>query len=208
MFDLLMQAFEEGVITTSQGIMIPLKDMIIVMAMNGITASSFSTVEDIRDDALVREKLSNLRNEKGQILFRPEFIGRIDEVVVFENLDKTDAARILKKEIGQLNKDYKDRGLFIDPDDDATNTRIIERYNDASLGGRSPRAIVKQHIRPLLTHYVMKRAVEAAGQDVLRENIALQIDDAGVISLKTPKGAFRPENTIDGNGGVSSTLVS
>ena len=208
MFDLLMQAFEEGVITTSQGIQIPLKDMIIVMAMNGITATSFSTSEDIKDDALVREKLSNLRNEKGQILFRPEFIGRIDEVVVFENLDKADAARILKKEIGQLNKDYRDRGVFIDPDDEATNVKIIDRYSDASLGGRSARAIVKQHIRPLLTHYVMKRAMEAGGQDVTMENISLQIDDRGVISLKTPKGVFRPEQAADGYAKGASALFA
>src|SRR5581483_10745135 len=104
----------------------------------------------------------------------------------------------LKKEIAQLNKDYRDRGLIIDPDDEATNIRIIERYNDAALGGRSPRAIVKQHIRPLLTHYIMKRAMEAEGQEAPRENICLQIDDAGIISLKTCKGVFRPEQAMDG----------
>jgi ATP-dependent Clp protease ATP-binding subunit ClpA len=207
MFDLLMQAFEEGVITTSQGIQIPLKDMIIVMAMNGITAASFTKTEEFENDALVREKLSTLRNEKGQLLFRPEFIGRIDEVVVFENLDKADAERILEKEIAQLNKDYRDRGLYVDPDDEATNAKIIERYHDASLGGRSPRAIVKQHIRPLLTNYVMKRAMEANGQDVPKENIALQIDAQGVITLSTAKGNFRPEQT-NGYAKIASSVVA
>jgi ATP-dependent Clp protease ATP-binding subunit ClpB len=193
MFDMLMQAFEDGVITTSQGTKVPLKDVIFVMAMNGVTASNFKRPEDMRNDELVREKLSQLEFSPGQGLFRPEFLGRVDEVVVFENLDVSDDVKIFRKEVVKLNIDYRDRGLTVDPDDEETNTRIVERYRVPVLGGRSARAIMKKYIRPLLTAYAMERALKAEGQDVAKEKVSLHMDENGAISLKTPKGVYRPE---------------
>jgi ATP-dependent Clp protease ATP-binding subunit ClpA len=193
MFDLLMQAFEDGVITTSQGTKVPLKDVIFVMAMNGVTASNFKKPEDMRNDELVREKLSQLEFSPGQRLFRPEFLARVDEVVVFENLDVSDDVKIFRKEIVKLNIDYKDRGLTVDPDDEETNTCIVEKYRVPALGGRSARAIMKKHVRPLLTAYAMERALKAEGQDVLKERVSLHMDENGAISLKTPRGVYRSE---------------
>jgi ATP-dependent Clp protease ATP-binding subunit ClpA len=101
--------------------------------------------------------------------------------------------KIFRKEVVKLNIDYRDRGLTVDPDDEETNTRIVERYRVPVLGGRSARAIMKKHIRPLLTAYAMERALKAEGQDVAKEKVSLHMDENGAISLKTPKGVYRPE---------------
>ena len=197
LFDVLMQMFEEGLITTSQGIKIPLKDTIIVMAMNGLTACDFESPEEMANEESVRAKMLQMKSADGQPLFRPEFLGRIDSVVVFQDLEEADAVKIFGKELNKVNADYRDRGLSVKLDDAPTNTAIVHQYHVAALGGRSARAIVKKHVRPLLTDYALLRAMRAAGQELTSEQVSLTIDDAGIVGLNTTVGHIRADTVTE-----------
>jgi ATP-dependent Clp protease ATP-binding subunit ClpA len=111
-------------------------------------------------------------------LFRPEFIGRVDEVYVYRALDHETALKIMRKELAKINRDYQERGISIDSDD-AILRPIIEKHYVPSQGGRSPRQIVKKRIRPMVTDYLMGRMVERKGDEsALNEKLRLHYDFA------------------------------
>ena len=114
----------------------------------------------------------------GLPLFRPEFIGRIDEVYVYKALDQPTALRILGKELAKINRDYQERGISI-VSDEAVLKPIIEKHYVPSQGGRSPRQIVKKRVRPLVTDYLMGRMLEKKGDETpLNERLRLSFDVA------------------------------
>lgn len=110
------------------------------------------------------------------MLFRPEFIGRVDEVYVYKKLDQATALKILKKELKKINRDYQERGISIESDD-AVLKPIIEKHYVPSQGGRSPRQIVKKRVRPMVTDYLMGRMLEKKGDESpLNEKLRLKFD--------------------------------
>ena len=114
--------------------------------------------------------------DTGLALFRPEFIGRVDEVYVYKKLDQEVALKILRKELRKINRDYQERGISIESDD-AFLKLIIEKHYVPSQGGRSPRQIVKKRVRPMVTDYLMQRMLERKDdQSPLNEKLHLKFD--------------------------------
>jgi ATP-dependent Clp protease ATP-binding subunit ClpB len=186
-FDVLMQVLEEGKITNAQGRLIDFKDTIIVIATNALTADMLAPV-DRADQEKIREKLVHATTRaSGAPLFRPEFLARIDEIVVFQNLGKPEAIKILKKVLANLNRDYADRGLTLTMDD-ATAEAVIDKYYVPATGGRGPRMIVKEHVRPLMAAYLQNRLLADRAEP---ETLRLVLDDDRAIRLES--APTRPE---------------
>jgi ATP-dependent Clp protease ATP-binding subunit ClpA len=187
-YDVMMQILEEGEITLSNGKRISFKGKLMVITTNAVTADDLSTEElDNQDECQekIRTVLCNAASkETGLALFRPEFIGRVDEVYVYKALDHATALRILRKELAKINRDYQERGLSIVADDAALGP-IIEKHYVPSQGGRSPRQIVKKRVRPMVTDYLMGRMLERKGDEsALNEKLRLQFDlDTDCFSL-------------------------
>jgi ATP-dependent Clp protease ATP-binding subunit ClpA len=100
----------------------------------------------------------------------------VDEVYVYKKLDHEVALRILRKELGKINRDYQERGISIESDDVCLK-RIIEKHYVPSQGGRSPRQIVKKRVRPMVTDYLMERMLEKKDdQSPLNEKLQLKFD--------------------------------
>lgn len=179
-YDVMMQILEEGEITLSNGKKISFKGKLMIITTNSVTADDLSADElDKQDDyqEKIRALLCDAKSkETGIALFRPEFIGRVDEVYVYKTLDRDTALRILRKELVKVNRDYQERGLSIDTDDE-TLRPIIEKHYVPSQGGRSPRQLVKKRVRPMVTDYLMGRMLELKGDETaLNERLKLQFD--------------------------------
>ena len=179
-YDVMMQILEEGEITLSNGKRISFKGKLMVITTNAVTADDITAEELDRQDEhqeTIRTVLCKAKSkETGLLLFRPEFIGRVDEVYVYKTLGHDTALRILRKELKKINRDYQERGISIAADDDVLRP-IIEKHYVPSQGGRSPRQIVKKRIRPMVTDYLMGRMVERKGDDsALNEKLQLQFD--------------------------------
>jgi ATP-dependent Clp protease ATP-binding subunit ClpA len=181
-YDVMMQILEEGEITLSNGKKISFKGKLMIVTTNAVTD------DDISDDELnnqdehqerIRAALCEAKSkESGVALFRPEFIGRIDEVYVYKKLDPLVALKIMRKELEKINRDYQERGISLIVDD-ATLQPIIEKHYVPSQGGRSPRQIVKKRVRPLVTDYLMRRMLEKKGDEApLNEKLRLCFDGA------------------------------
>jgi ATP-dependent Clp protease ATP-binding subunit ClpA len=181
-YDVMMQILEEGEITLSNGKKISFKGKLMVITTNAVTADDISAEELDRQDEH-QEKIRDIlckaaSKETGLPLFRPEFIGRVDEVYVYRALDHETALKIMRKELAKINRDYQERGISIDSDD-AILRPIIEKHYVPSQGGRSPRQIVKKRIRPMVTDYLMGRMVERKGDEsALNEKLRLHYDFA------------------------------
>ena len=179
-YDVMMQILEEGEITLSNGKRISFKGKLMVITTNAVTADDITAEELDRQDEhqeTIRTVLCKAKSkETGLALFRPEFIGRVDEVYVYKALDHDTALKILRKELNKINRDYQERGISIVADDMVLRP-IIEKHYVPSQGGRSPRQIVKKRIRPMVTDYLMGRMLERKGDDTpLNENLGLQFD--------------------------------
>jgi len=189
-YDVMMQILEEGEITLSNGKKISFKGKLMVITTNAVTADDLSAEELDKQDEY-QEKIRALlcgatSKETGLALFRPEFIGRVDEVYVYKALDYGTALKILRKELAKVNRDYQERGLSI-VTDDAVLLPIIEKHYVPSQGGRSPRQIVKKRVRPMVTDYLMGRMLERKGHETaLNEELRLEFDFAtDCFSLKS-----------------------
>jgi ATP-dependent Clp protease ATP-binding subunit ClpB len=181
-YDVMMQILEEGEIMLSNGKKISFKGKLMVITTNAVTADDISAEELSRQDEhqeKIRTVLCEAKSkETGLSLFRPEFVGRVDEVYVYKALDHGTALRILRKELAKINRDYQERGLSIDADD-VVLRHIIEKHFVPSQGGRSPRQIVKKRVRPMVTDYLMGRMIEKRGEETaLNERLGLLFDPA------------------------------
>jgi ATP-dependent Clp protease ATP-binding subunit ClpA len=179
-YDVMMQILEEGEITLSNGKRISFKGKLMVITTNAVTADDITTDELNRQDAhqeRIRAVLCEAKSkDTGQALFRPEFIGRVDEVYVYKALDNETALKILRKELTKVNRDYLERGISI-KSDDVVLRAIIEKHYVPSQGGRSPRQIVKKRVRPMVTDYLMGRMLEKKGDEsALNEELQLEFN--------------------------------
>jgi ATP-dependent Clp protease ATP-binding subunit ClpA len=179
-YDVMMQILEEGEITLSNGKKISFKGKLMVITTNAVTAGDLS-IEELDNQDENQEKIRTVlceatSKETGLALFRPEFIGRVDEIYVYKTLDHNTALRILRKELKKINRDYQERGISVEADD-AVLRPIIEKHYVPSQGGRSPRQIVKKRVRPMVTDYLMGRMLERKGDEsALNEKLRLQFD--------------------------------
>jgi ATP-dependent Clp protease ATP-binding subunit ClpB len=179
-YDVMMQILEEGEITLSNGKKISFKGKLMVITTNAVTADDI-TKDELNKQDEHQERLRTVlceakSKDTGLALFRPEFIGRVDEVYVYKKLDQSTALKILRKELKKINRDYQERGISIESDD-AVLKPIIEKHYVPSQGGRSPRQIVKKRVRPMVTDYLMGRMLEKKGDESpLNEKLRLKFD--------------------------------
>jgi ATP-dependent Clp protease ATP-binding subunit ClpC len=179
-YDVMMQILDEGEITLSNGKKISFKGKLIVITTNALLADDI-TEDELNNQDQNQERIRALlceaeSKDTGLPLFRPEFIGRVDELYVYKNLDQNAALRILEKEIRKINRDYQERGISIESDE-ASLRAIIKKYYVPSQGGRSPRQIVKKRIRPVVTDYLMGRMLERVNDDsALNDRLSLNFD--------------------------------
>jgi ATP-dependent Clp protease ATP-binding subunit ClpB len=190
-YDVMMQILEEGEITLSNGKKISFKGKLMIITTNAVTADDLTKDELDRQDEhqeRIRAVLCEAKSkDTGLALFRPEFIGRVDEVYVYKKLDHTVALKIIGKELAKINRDYQERGVSIEAGEPALK-QIIEKHYVPSQGGRSPRQIVKKRVRPLVTDYLMGRMLEKKGDESplnekLRLNFELEGDSFGLTCI-------------------------
>jgi ATP-dependent Clp protease ATP-binding subunit ClpB len=206
LFDLLMQVLENGKLTDSHGHDVIFKDTIIIICINGITAKSFDFDRaNMDDDATVRDKvkdvLSQSKEAMGLKLFRPEFINRIDDVVIFEPMGVTELQRILQKEIRKINSNYRDAGISVEADE-ATRTAIVEHWPIPASGGRAPRQIAQKYIRPVLDICQDEREDSSVGKEeaLPPEHFELRLDGEKIRLEKIGEFCPLPRNDTAGAG--------
>lgn len=169
-FNILLQILDDGRITDSQGRTVDFKNTIIIMTSN--LGSEYILENQEHAEDFVMEELRNT--------FRPEFINRIDEIIVFHSLKKEMIHSILDKIILETQRRLAPSNIHLSLTDKARE-KVIEEAFDEKYGARPIKRYVTKHIETLLANELLKEDTEFNDCfviDVLDDHFVIQKNNA------------------------------
>nr|WDA98798.1 Clp protease ATP binding subunit [Sciadococcus taiwanensis] len=177
-FNLLLQILEDGRLTDSKGRTIDFKNTLLIMTSNigskviekGGGGLGFELGEDVVDSQYVR--IRNLVNEELKQYFRPEFLNRIDEIIVFRQLTKDEVGEIADLMLKEVFDRIKEQGIQLEVTERFKN-RLIEEGYSPSYGARPLRRAVMKLLEDSLAEEVLSGRIQegnSAVVDVDEEN--------------------------------------
>lgn len=163
-FNILLQVLDDGRITDSQGRTVDFKNTIIIMTSN---AGASSIIEpkrlgfgDMSDEKQDHELMKNNVMEEVRRIFKPEFLNRIDETIVFRTLNKDDMKKItalLMKELVNRAEDQLDIELTVR---DSARTYIVEKAYDKKYGARPLKRKIQDEIENRLAEDIINGRIK------------------------------------------------
>ena len=172
-FNVLLQVLDDGRITDSQGRTVDFKNTILIMTSN--IGSSY-LLDGIDDQGDISERSQELVMNDLKAHFRPEFLNRLDEIIMFKPLTKADIEDIIAIMVANLNKRIADRELSIEVTDSAASY-IVEHGYDPVYGARPLKRFLQKHVETLAGRMILGDEVHAG--DV----IVIDSDGSGLKAL-------------------------
>ena len=168
-FNSLLQVLEEGRLTDAQGRQVDFKNTIIIMTTNlgtrDISKSLSLGFANVNDALGNYERMKNKVADELKTHFRPEFLNRIDDVIVFHQLEKSEIIQIVDLMITNLETRLKEKDMGIELTSAAKNV-LAQRGYDPALGARPLRRTIQREIEDALSEKILFGDVKA-GQIVL-----------------------------------------
>lgn len=192
-FNILLQIMEDGHLTDSQGRTVDFRNTIIIMTSNvGVRPLELDkglgfrdSIQDINDPK-VYESMKNRMMEEMKKMFRPEFLNRVDEIIVFQHLKREEILEIADLYLKRVNEQAKSLGITIDLSE-AVKDMLVSTGYDPNLGARPLRRAVQKLIEdPLSEEFLMGRFHEG-------DSIVAELDD-------DQKVVFKKKNNDSGGG--------
>ena len=156
-FNSLLQVLEDGRLTDSQGRMVDFKNTVIIMTTNLGTrdiskaAMGFSAGPDTRSDY---DRMKAKVTDELKQHFRPEFLNRVDDTIVFPQLSQEEIVQIVDLEIAKLDKRLKDKDMGLELTPAAKNLLATKGY-DPVLGARPLRRTIQREIEDTLSEKIL-----------------------------------------------------
>ena len=161
-FNMLLQIMEEGRLTDSFGRHVDFKNTILIMTSN-IGADRITHQGEFgfgkRDEDVSYQKMKTMLQSEVDRYFRPEFINRVDELVVFHKLNHEDLTKIVDLEVAKVAKRLKQRGLTLDLDQEAKDLLIV-MGTDQKFGARPLRRAIENKIEDYLSEAILRGEYE------------------------------------------------
>jgi len=161
-FNMLLQIMEEGRLTDSFGRHIDFRNTILIMTSNigsHILTSGgglgFAKADAQADEAARKKKLQGDVLGEVQRQFRPEFLNRVDELVVFNQLNEEDLMRIVDLQLKEVLERIRSRGMTLHIDDKATRF-LIKRGFNSDYGARPLRRAIERYVEDPLAEEVLR----------------------------------------------------
>jgi len=161
-FNLLLQVLEDGRLTDSQGRVVDFKNTVIIMTSNvGATGMQtttdigFRTQKDAGSDDQAYEKMKSKVLDEVKHSFRPEFLNRVDEVVVFHQLSREQIAEIVGLELDKVIREVKAQDMFLEVTEDA-KALLAKKGWDPQFGARPLRRAIQREVEDELAEEMLK----------------------------------------------------
>jgi|TARA_B110000211_G_scaffold234759_1_gene306111 ATP-dependent Clp protease ATP-binding subunit ClpC len=159
-FNMLLQILDEGVMTDSLGRKIDFKNTIIIMTSNlgARQVKDFGNGVGFGTEAVKSQESKNIRSTIEKSLkkaFSPEFLNRIDEIVIFNSLEKEDLKKIISIELEKLKSRIKDLGYEIKISTKAVNF-LCEKGYDKKYGARPLKRAIQNYIEDLIAEEIVQ----------------------------------------------------
>ena len=150
-FNILLQVLDEGRLTDSQGNTVNFENTIIIMTSNaGSTLNTNSIGFGANSEAKKSKVMDSLKE-----IFRPEFLNRIDEIVVFEQLTKEQLLQIVDLMLDETSKVLKDKDITMEVSEEAKDF-ILNQGTDLKYGARPLRRAIQRYIEDEISDLILK----------------------------------------------------
>jgi len=176
-FNVLLQVLDDGRLTDGQGRTVDFRNTMIIMTSN-LGAEYLTQLKEGDDSDLVREQVMDVVRSH----FRPEFLNRVDEIILFHRLKREEMGAIVDIQLERLLKLLSERKITLELDDDARNWLANKGY-DPAYGARP-----------------LKRVIQKYVQDPLAEQILSgQIPDGSLVKVTSGSDRllFRPRHAVN-----------
>ena len=148
--DILLQVLDDGIITDGQGRTINFKNSIIVLTSN-LGSQSINDLSVRKEDTNEIKKVVDNEIKK---FFKPEFLNRLDEIVIFNNLELNDIKEIAKIQLQHLEKRLNKKNLRFKITDEAIN-QLVENSFDHAYGARPLKRIIQKQIETKISNNIL-----------------------------------------------------
>ncbi|MFA5675224.1 MAG: ATP-dependent Clp protease ATP-binding subunit [Christensenellales bacterium] len=156
-FNIMLQILEDGRLTDSKGRLVDFKNCVIIMTSNlgagGIDVKKIGFAAANGDRGYERMKQGILDELKKA--FRPEFINRLDDIIVFHKLSEEHTREIVRLMLGNVIKRLSDRGIHLEYEDDTVDHLAREGF-DENYGARPLRRMIQQIVEDQLSEEILK----------------------------------------------------
>jgi ATP-dependent Clp protease ATP-binding subunit ClpC len=184
-FNILLQVFEDGHLTDGLGNRVNFKNTIIIMTSNigaRFIQKKASLGFQTSDTGAIDKNVNDMVLGEVKRTFNPEFINRIDEIIVFEALTDDDLRRIMALLVGQLNTNLADRRMKIALSAEVIDWIIDVTCKDRSYGARPLRRAIQRYVEDPLSEELIRGNLRGGEIDVYLDNGQLAYRPAGELT--------------------------
>jgi ATP-dependent Clp protease ATP-binding subunit ClpC len=162
-FNMLLQVLDDGYLTDSLGRRVDFKNTIIIMTSNvgarqvkdfGLGVGFGTAAQKSQEDKNIKGVIQNALKKK----FSPEFLNRIDDVVIFNNLDKNHLTKIIQLELGALQNRVKELGYSLSLSKKAI-TFLIDKGYDKQYGARPLARAIQRYVEDAMAGEILKKSL-------------------------------------------------
>ncbi len=194
-FNILLQVMEDGQLTDSQGRTVDFRNTILIMTSNvGVRPIELEKGLGFRDTAMDINDPKTYENMKNKMLeemkksFRPEFLNRVDEVIVFQHLQKEEILEIADLYLSRVNKQADAIGISIELSEAVKNLLVNKGY-DPNMGARPLRRAVQRYIEDPLSEELLLNVFQAG--DTIVADLSEGTEDKIVFTKKSSGGSAK-----------------
>ena len=155
-FNILLQILDDGRVTDSQGRTVDFKNTIIIMTSN--LGSSY-LLDGIKEDGEISEEARKNVDALLKSSFKPEFLNRLDEIICFKPLTRTDMRSITDLQLKSLKERVKSQGLELELTEKAKDY-IIDSSYDPLYGARPIKRFIQNHLETMVARYMLSHDLE------------------------------------------------
>ena len=178
-FNVLLQVLDDGRITDSQGRTVDFKNTIIIMTSN---LGSQELLEGIEADGSISTECENRVMDELKGHFRPEFLNRLDEIIMFKPLTKDNIGHIITLLMADLNKRLVDKEITVELTDTAKQF-ITDNGYDPVYGARPLKRYLQKHVETLAAKLILADGVRAG------DTILIDVKDGKLSASAVQKNA-------------------
>jgi ATP-dependent Clp protease ATP-binding subunit ClpC len=190
LFNILLQVFEDGILTDAIGNTIDFKNTIIIMTSNigARFIQKRGTMGFQGSTDISRTKMEEMVMTSVRQTFNPEFINRLDEIIIFDELGDEELLEVVQLQIDQINKTMTRHGLEVRVSEEAKRWIVEKTCADRSYGARPLRRALQKHVEDPLSESLIQGHLE--GTSLIEVFV-----DGGELNFR-PVGVEAPDDVL------------
>ena len=170
-FNVLLQVLDDGRITDGQGRTVDFKNTVIILTSN---LGSTAILDGIQENGEISDEAKEEVNRLLKASFRPEFLNRLDEIVFFKPLTRTEIGSIVHLMAGELVARLEEKQLYLTLSDEAVNY-IVEQGYDPIYGARPLKRYIQHSLETMLAKEIL------AGKFMPGDRITVTVKDGQLV---------------------------